>query len=114
MAIDLDDATASFQMHNLSIPDFNNIVNSLGAQDPPIAPIASTVSFDVQWQGKAAPTQIRDQTNGFAGLFIDSDATIAWSGSQPGFSFTSAPAATSTTISGVIGRERNGRFFHQG
>jgi hypothetical protein len=56
---------------------------------------------------------LRDVENDFRGVFVDSDATIAWSANQPstGFQFVSAAADTSTTVSGVIGLEHNGRFF---
>jgi hypothetical protein len=113
VAIDLDAATAAMRLDNWAQPDYTDILNSAGVTDPPLAPIPSTVSFDVRWRGKAAPAHLRDAAQGFVGLFIDSTATIAWSASQPStnFAFTSAPAASSTTVSGVIGRERNGRFF---
>ena len=56
---------------------------------------------------------LTDSTNRFTGEFADSTATIAWSASQAstGFTFTSDPALGSTTVSGVIGHERNGKFF---
>ena len=61
----------------------------------------------------AKRTRIRDATNHFTGTYVDSNATIAWSATQPktGFTFASDPAAKITTVSGVIGHERNGRFF---
>jgi len=102
------------QMSDLSLPDFTNILNAIGAIDPPIPTIDSTVSFDVRWQGKGELTRLSDAANGFNGKFIDSNATIAWSANQPSthFQFVSAAADTSTTVSGVIGFERNGRFFN--
>jgi len=101
------------RLANWAQPDYIDIFNSAGVTKPPIKPIPSEVSFDVRWRGKAAPVHIRDATNHFVGDFIDSLATIAWSARQPSthFAFTSAPANTSKTISGVIGRERNGSFF---
>jgi len=101
------------RLTNWPQPDFTDIFNSAGVTKPPIKPIPSLVSFDVHWRGKAAPTRIRDTTNNFVGQFIDSLATIAWSARQQStnFAFTSAAASTSKTISGVIGRERNGSFF---
>jgi hypothetical protein len=98
---------------NVGIKDFHDILNSLAPPPPPIAPIDSVVSFDVEWQAKSGLTQIRDATNQFVGRFADSSATISWSASQrsTGFEFTSDAASTSTTVSGVIGHERNGKFF---
>jgi len=103
------------QMQNLSIADFGNIVNAIGVLNPPIPPIDTTVSFDVRWQGKSSPTRLSDVENDFRGVFVDSDATIAWSANQPStnFQFVSAAADTSTTVSGVIGFEHNGRFFNR-
>jgi hypothetical protein len=111
--IDLEHRTARMHLHDWAIPDFTDIFNSAGVTQPPIAPIPSTVSFDVRWRGKAAPTQIRDTTNHFVGQYIDSTATIVWSAEQRSthFAFTSGEANTTTPISGVIGRERNGAFF---
>lgn len=101
------------RLHDWAIPNFTDIFNSAGLTKPPLAPIPSVVSFDVRWRGKAAPVQIRDTTNHFIGQFIDSTATIVWSAVQKSthFTFTSDKAETTTTVSGVIGRERNGIFF---
>jgi hypothetical protein len=106
-------ATASMRMTHLAIDDYHDIFNSAGITQPPIPPTPSTVSFDVRWRGRAAPAKLRDATNHFEGRFIDSTATIEWSASQSAshFAFVSGPASDSTTVSGVIGRERNGRFF---
>ena len=105
-------ATAAMRLDNVAIPDYHDIVNSLGATQPPIAPTPSAVSFDVRWRGKAAPVQLRDTTNQFTGRFIDSTATIVWSARQPTTHFAFVSAQDSATISAVIGRERNGRFFN--
>jgi hypothetical protein len=116
VSFNLGKATASISLDNLAMPDYHDILNSLGATKPPVPPVASTVSFDVRWQGKAKRVGLRDTTNHFSGLFVDSTATIVWSASQPAthFTFASGPAASSTTISAVMGRERNGRFFGDG
>jgi hypothetical protein len=110
--IDLAGGTATFRMKNMAILDYQNFVNSVGDQNPPLPLIPSAVSFDVQWKAKpgAQLTSITDATNRFTGTFLDSSATITWSASQSGFTFTSSPAS-STTVSGVIGQERNGIFF---
>ena len=79
---------------------------------PPIPPIPSVVSFDVRWTAKpgAKLTRVTDPINDFTGMFINiCNATIWWSAtSSAGFTFSSAPAATSTTVSGAVGHERNG------
>ena len=111
--MDFDDRTARMHLRDWAIPDFTDIFNSAGLTQPPLAPMPSTVSFEVRWRGKAAPMPIRDTTNHFVGQYIDSNATIVWSAEQRSthFAFTSDGAETTTTVSGVIGRERNGVFF---
>ena len=44
---------------------------------------------------------------------MESQATIAWSAEEPAqhFRFVSDGAETTTTVGGVMGRERNGKFF---
>jgi len=100
-------------MNDLTLPDFGNILNTIGALDPPIPTIDTIVSFDVRWQGKGALTRLSDAANHFNGMFIDSNATIVWSANQPSthLQFVSDVAGTST-VSAVIGFERNGRFFN--
>jgi hypothetical protein len=113
--IDLEDGTASMRAVNLPMPDFRDIFNALGASPHPAAPVPSVVSFELHWRAKPGvkPVRLRDETNHFSGTFVDSTATIAWSARQAttNFSFVSASAASSTTVSGVIGHERNGKFF---
>ena len=102
----------------MAVPDFTDIFNSAGFTQPPIPPIPSFVSFDVRWTAKpdAKLTRIRDANNHFTGRYIDSNATIVWSANQPASrkhpSFTFATdTKPSTSVSVVIGRERNGSFF---
>jgi hypothetical protein len=115
VAIDLDAGTAAFQMTNLAMPDFHDIVNSL-SPNPTSTP--GFVSFDVRWQATSGLMTLRDASVGFTGEFRKSTATIWWSANEPAqqFQFESDPAATSTTVNtAVMGHERNGRFFpHHG
>jgi hypothetical protein len=115
VAIDLDAGTAAFQMTNLAMPDFHDIVNSL-SPNPTSTP--GFVSFDVRWHATSGLMTLRDASAGFTGEFRKSTATIWWSANEPAqqFQFESDPAATSTTVNtAVMGHERNGRFFpHHG
>jgi hypothetical protein len=115
VAIDLDAGTAAFQMTNLAMPDFHDIVNSL-SPNPTSTP--GFVSFDVRWHATSGLMTLRDASAGFTGEFRKSTATIWWSANEPAqqFQFVSDPAATSTTVNtAVMGHERNGRFFpHHG
>jgi hypothetical protein len=90
---------------DLAIGDYGNVVNALTGGSP----IASAVvSFDVDWSGVDARVKIRNDATDFAGEFIHNSATLEWSATQPGFSFTSDPADSHFA---EIGHERNGVFF---
>ena len=90
---------------DLPIGDFGNVVNALTG-GAPIA--AAMVSFDANWSGVDERVKIRNESTDFAGEFIHNSATLAWSASQPGFTFTSDPADSHFA---EIGHERNGVFF---
>ncbi len=113
VAIHLGARTASLHGRNVSIPDYHDFLNSVGVESPPIPVVPATVSFDVHWKGKGPLTRVSDPKNGFDGMFADSNAWISWSADEPakGFRYVSDAASTSTTVSGVIGHERNGVFF---
>jgi hypothetical protein len=115
VSIDLEDGTARLHANHMAVPDYIDIFNSAGFNKNPIPPIPSFVSFDVRWTAKpgAKLTRITNTEKHFTGKFIDSNATIVWSANTPstGFTYASESAAKSTTVSGVIGNERNGRFF---
>jgi hypothetical protein len=119
VAINLGQGTASFQATNLAINDYTSLANALGLLSPPIPAIAATISFAVNWTATGKPTQLPNKTastTGFAGLFINSSAQMAWSANEPAanFQFVSDPASTSFSLSGVIGTERNGKFYPPG
>jgi len=113
----LDLGTAAMWATNWSIKDFTDIFNSTGIGPGPEVPaIPSWVSFSVDWTAIGPPTQLPNSTTpttGFGGVFRDSTAQISWSANEPAahFEFESDAASTSTTVSGVIGREKNGIFF---
>jgi hypothetical protein len=116
--INLGHGTAAMQATNWAIPDYTDIFNSTGF-GPPVPVIPATVSFAANWTAIGPATHLPNQSNpttGFAGIFRNSTAQIWWSASEPAanFQFESDPAATSTTVSGVIGKERNGKFFPPG
>jgi hypothetical protein len=117
--INLGQGTAALHATNWALKDFTSLANSLGLLSPPIPAVPAAVSFAVNWTATGKPTQLPNKTTsttGFAGLFINSSAQIAWSANEPAanFQFVSNPAATSTAISGVIGKERNGKFYPPG
>lgn len=108
-AVDFDPAleTGSYRQTDLGLVDAFNLVNAL-AEGPHVP---GRVSFEVQWSATGPATPVHNGAHGFAGEFRDSRATIAWSGSTDTSSFESAPADTSNSLYGFIGRERNGVFF---
>lgn len=56
--------------------------------------------------------QLDNAAQTFRGDFKETKVATAWSSNGPsGFSFTSDPATTSTSLFGVIGVEANGHFY---
>ena len=119
VAIDLDAGTASLRLSNVPIIDAHDLANALtnghGLANPPIPPVApvpATVSFDIEWSGVISRANVTNEAENFTGQFIETGATISWSSSQAGFSFVSEPPNPARNVYSVIGRERNGFFFH--
>jgi hypothetical protein len=107
LQVHLGDGRATLQVANQSVRDYYNIPNSLNNGDS----VAATVSYTIHWDGVTGRRQVRNTDLRVAGLFVDTAATIEWSGSNAnGFAFTSSPVGQ-TTISAQIGHERNGVFF---
>ena len=104
---DPDLRTGSYRQTNVALIDAYNLVNSLadGPHEPGI------VSFEVDWTATGELEPVRNENHGFTGEFREANVTVSWTGSTASSSFTSAPAATSTTIYGFIGRERNGVYY---
>lgn len=122
--VDFDGARASVRASGLQVFDDHDIANSLtfglglpgdlGFPYPaikPVAPIRATVSFDVEWNGAVATEQIRNSSQQFEGLFLQTGATIQWSAEENGFQFESEAPDPSRNLISVLGRERNGAFF---
>jgi len=107
----LEAETASLRVENLPVPDFHDVVRTL-QQQPPIA--TAMLSFDIEWSGVLRRLRIENETDGFAGSYIEDIATAEWSAQQEVFGFVSDPASTSQNVYSVIGRERNGVFFRRG
>jgi hypothetical protein len=108
----LGTGTARFHMTNMAIPDFHDFANSIGSTKQPIPTTPASATFDVRWQASKQVIPLRDAASGYAGEFMDSQATMSWSVEQPAqhFQFATDDAGTNT-VGGVIGRERNGVYF---
>ena len=102
---------AELHVHDLHIEDYFNFPNAaaLGPE------IDATVSFDVVWSGPVSRTvRVRDAANGFTGNFKENQATVVFSATEAGFTFTTDPVSTQTSVFAEVGHERNGIFFPQG
>ena len=117
--VDFDDARARLRVRGLKLFDDHDLANSLtqglGLPAPPIPgvfPVRATVSFDVEWEGALAVTQIENNSQHFKGTFFSTGATISWSAEQAGFRFQSdTPPDPKANLVSVLGREQNGVFF---
>lgn len=104
---DSDLVGASYRQTDLDLVDAFNLVNALaGGPEVP-----GRVSFVVEWTATGPSAPMRNEAHGFTGEFREARATVTWSGRTSDSSYVSAPAATSNSIFGFIGRERNGMFF---
>lgn len=93
----------------MKLPDFHDVKSALtGGPSVP-----ATVSFNVQWAGVIRRLRIANETDGFAGFFIEDRVQAECSAEQEGFRFISDPASTTQNVYSVIGRERNGVFFRR-
>jgi hypothetical protein len=103
--VDLHNATARLNVKNLELEDYFNVVNAL--LDGPSA--EATASFDIRWEGEIDRFTVHDPDVDFEGRFIQTSATVEWSGTnENGDSFTST--FSGDTAFAAIGRERNGVF----
>ena len=102
---------AELHVHDLHIRDYSNFPNAAA-----LGPyVDATVSFDVVWGGPASPAvRVRDEANGFAGDFRENQATVVFSATEAGLTFTTDPVSTQTSVFAEVGHERNGIFFPQG
>jgi hypothetical protein len=95
----------------VALHDYGNFFNAIRPRPNP-PPKPSHVTFDVRWLGGGDPKQIRDPTFGFAGEFIDSQATIEFTASNDGSDIVYRSIAKGQhTLYAGVGRERNGIFF---
>lgn len=107
--VDFGAKTASMIYTDAPVGDYLTLNDAVtGAEG-----ISATVSFDVEWSGTSDVIAVRNPTEGFEALLIQSTATVSWSANAPAenFTFTSDPASTSTNEFSEFGVERNGVFF---
>ena len=96
--------------HHLAMPDYHDFLNAVS---PAPKKKHGHVTFDVRWHGDEHDrTHIRDKTFGFVGDYVPTVGHIDFqvSDAGSGIVYTSEPHRQKT-VSGAIGRERNGVFF---
>lgn len=98
--------SASLVATDLAQKDFFDIVNALFGGGPP--PVPASVSFDVGWSG-TTPGSVSDATNDFRYNFVEGTATMSWTVESAGATYSST--GSSTSVFGVVGKEKNGSFF---
>ena len=110
VAVNLGAGTASIEVDNLPVIDFFSIPNAL-SNGAAAGSASATVSYAIHWHGVQRRRQVHNETLHVSGLFLDTAASIEWSGrNSNGFSFATASHGQ-TVISAQIGHERNGVFF---
>jgi len=107
ISVDFAAGTASFQVSDLDVEDYHDVVNAL--LDGPS--VEASVSWNIQWAHPLGRTKIRDASTGFAGDFVQNMAQIAWSGQTETAQFVADPASTSVNEFSLLAHERNGVFF---
>jgi hypothetical protein len=111
VAVNLGAGQARMRAASLAVTDDFTLANALFGTGPP--PVPATVSFAVSWSGVVKRFSVTNQSDGnrYRGRYAQvSSATIDWSASETGFTFTSAPGSSVTAFA-EVGRERNGVFF---
>jgi hypothetical protein len=103
------------------LSDYHDFFNAVGVADPAIPILPAKVHFDVHWAGGGAPQPIRDDTFGFAGVYVTGPATITFEArnerdkvvyrSDPHGQYNPTPAQGGAGLP-AVGSEQNGVFFH--
>jgi hypothetical protein len=114
VSVKLGAGKAELKVVNLAAEDYFNLPNA----SIPGNEVDATVSFDVVWNGPITRrVNVSDAANGFAGSYVENQATITWSASNSqGFSFVANPGSFATSVPEAgpfaeLGREQNGIFF---
>ncbi len=106
---DFEDAEAELELENFEIDDYHDVVNAL-VNDKEVN--TGHVNVELNWSGvlKRGSARVNDPATKrkFETHWINDNATLEWSATEPGFKFESK---TSMMGFGQIARERNGKFF---
>ena len=106
---DFEDAEAELELENFELDDYHDVVNAL-VNDREVN--TGHVNVELNWSGvlKRGNARVNDPTTmrKFETHWINDNAHLEWSATEPGFKFQSK---TSVMGFGQIARERNGVFF---
>jgi hypothetical protein len=106
---DLLQHRARFHMRRRAMPDFHDFFNAIS---PNASSVPGHVTFDAHWTASGPRQRLRDSAFRFTGRFMPADMRLAFSVSDDngGVVYHSVRDGQ-VTVGGVIGHERNGRFF---
>ena len=107
--VDFEEGSGSMRVRNVGVLDFHDIGNALFGGGA--TPTPAIVSFHVRWSGVQECERIRNVAQDFTGKFIRNQAHMERSATTDEFTFTSAPANTSSSVFAELGHMRNGSFF---
>lgn len=107
ISVDFAAGKASFQVDNLDVEDYHDVVNALTGGPS----VGASVSWNIKWGHPLGRTKIRDANTGFVGDFVQNVAQTAWSGQTASAQFVSDPASASLNEFSLLAHERNGAFF---
>jgi len=99
---------ARFHLENYAVPDFTEFFNAISPSPKDVKPAIAT--FDVRWEGGGDRVTVRDENYSFVADYMASEATISFSVTTAGVTYTSVAAGQETAHS-AVGRERNGVYF---
>jgi hypothetical protein len=98
---------ASYSSGGMPVQDYFNITNALS--NGPSVP--GTVKFNVEWSGVTSRGHVSDPVNRFSLRFVQTGASINWSGTNTKGARFTADSTGQTVGFAQIAHERNGVFF---
>ncbi len=106
---DLLHGRSRFHLRHRAMPDFHDFGNSLS---PSPKSVPGQIAFDARWTANGGRRRLRDPEFGFVGKYMPADMRIEFtvSDDNTGVVYHSVQDGQ-VTVGGVIGHERNGRFF---
>ena len=95
------------QVEDLAMRDYHDLVNAL-LNGPSVPALAS---FHIEWTRSQDKQRLHQPTEQWDANVVFNTATVAWEASTATATYVSDAAATSMSLFGEVGHERNGVFF---